>query len=273
MASSNSNSTHDLFKQPRALDSQVHRQLRYAPNQPYHFAAQQMFAPIVAGEAGMVAREYAIVFSDTPGSLPLALLGTSQGHNAYVRPSGHWMARYVPAHLRRYPFVMAEAAGAPQGEGASEISHIVVVDADAPHLSADAGDRLFTDMGEPTETLLKVQRVLAMLERDNVRTLAMVAQLEAAGLLVPQLITVAKKQGQHVGLQGLRVVDAARLAALEPQALADLQRSGALELVYAHRLSLANLQDGVLCEAQEAVQLIGSSSGSISFEGIDWSKF
>lgn len=271
-SSTNSNSTLDLFKQPKALDSQAHRQLRYAPNQPYHFAAQQMFAPIVAGEASMVAREYAIVFSDTPGSLPLALLGASKGHNAYVRPSGHWMARYVPAHLRRYPFVMAEAAAAPQGEGASEISHIVVVDADAPHLSADEGDRLFNDAGEPSEALLKVQRVLLMMERDNLRTLAMVAQLEAAGLLVPQQVTVAKKQGQHIGLQGLRVVDAERLAALEPQALADLQRSGALELVYAHRLSLANLQDGVLCEVQEAEPL-GGSSGSISFEGIDWSKF
>ena len=38
----------------------------------------------------------------------------------------------------------------PQGEGASEISHIVVVDADAPHLSADEGDRLFNDAGEPS---------------------------------------------------------------------------------------------------------------------------
>ena len=206
--------------------------------------------------------------------LALASFGglIGQGFANAPSPSGHWMARYVPAHLRRYPFVMAEAAAAPQGEGASEISHIVVVDADAPHLSADEGDRLFNDAGEPSEALLKVQRVLLMMERDNLRTLAMVAQLEAAGLLVPQQVTVAKKQGQHIGLQGLRVVDAERLAALEPQALADLQRSGALELVYAHRLSLANLQDGVLCEAQEAEPL-GGSSGSISFEGIDWSKF
>lgn len=43
--------------------------------------------------------------------------------------------------------------------------------------------------------------------------------------------------------------------------------------MYAHLLSLANLQDGVLCEAQESVQLISGGSGSISFEGIDWSKF
>ena len=266
-----SNNALNLFKQPKALDSQAHRHLRYAPNQPYHFASQQMFSPIVAGEAAMVAREYAIVFSDIPGSLPLALLGASQGINAYVRPSGHWTARYVPAHVRRYPFVMAESVAETQGEGASKINHIVVVDADASHLSADEGDRLFNDAGEPTEALLKVQRVLLMMEQENQRTLAMVAQLEKAGLLVPQQITIAKKAGSHVGLQGLRVVDMARLLSLEPQALAELQRTGALQLAYAHQLSLTNVQDGVLCEVQQAE--VTGSSGSISFEGIDWSKF
>ena len=269
-------STLNLFKQPKALDSQAHRQLRYVPNQPYHFAAQQMFAPIVAGESAMVAREYAIVFSDTSGSLPMALLGTAEGRNGYVRASGHWTARYVPAHLRRYPFVMAESAPAatPQGEGASEISHIVVVDADAPHLSADEGDRLFNDAGEPSEVLQHMQRVLLMMERDSQRTLAMVAQLEELDLLVPQQVTIVKKQGQSLGLQGLRVVDMARLSGLEPQNLVALQRSGALELAYAHQLSLTNLQDGVLCEAPDATPLENSTStGSISFEGIDWSKF
>lgn len=263
----------DLFKQPRALDSAAHRQLRYDPNQPYQFAAQQLFAPMVASEASMVAREYAIVFSDTSGSLPLVLLGRARGNNAYVRDSGHWMARYVPAHFRRYPFVMAEAAapGAAAAEGASAIEHIVMMDADAPHLSHDRGERLFTDDGQPTAMLQKVQHVLAMMDRDSQRTLLLMAQLEDAALLVPQVVVVASKQGDPVGLQGLRVVDFERLNNMDPQALSALQHSGALELVYAHRLSLSNLQDGVLIDNE--MEAPSNSSGSISFEGIDWSKF
>lgn len=267
-----SDSSLDLFQQPRALDSVAHRGLRYTPSQPYHFAAQQLFAPIVSSEAELVAREYAIVFSDQSGSLPLALLGRARGHNAYVRDSGHWMARYVPGHFRRYPFVMAEAAsGAAEGEGASAIEHIVVIDADAPHLSADQGERLFTDDGQPTAVLQNVQRVLLMMERDNQRTLGLVAQLEAAQLLVERQVVVASKHGQPVGLQGLRVVDFERLNALDDASLAILQRSGALALAYAHRVSLANLQDSVLVDNEATVP--STSSGSISFEGIDWSKF
>lgn len=263
----------DLFKQPRALDSAAHRLLRYAPSQPYHFAAQQLFAPIVSGEADMVAREYAIVFSDQSGSLPLALLGRARGSNAYVRDSGHWMARYVPAHFRRYPFVMAEATapGAAEGEGASAIEHIVVIDADAPHLGPDQGERLFTDEGQPTQVLQNVQRVLLIMEHDSQHTLGLVAQLEAAQLLVERQVVVASKHGQPVGLTGLRVVDFERLDALDDATLAALQRSGALDLIYAHRVSLANLQDSVLVDNEATVP--STSSGSISFEGIDWSKF
>lgn len=261
----------DLFKQPRALDTVAHRQLRYAASQPYHFAAQQLFAPIVSGEADMVAREYAIVFSDQPGSLPLALLGRSRGNNAYVRDSGHWMARYVPAHFRRYPFVMAESARAADAEGGAGVEHIVVIDADAPHLGPEQGERLFNDDGQPTAVLQNVQRVLVMMEKDSQHTLELVAQLEEAQLLTDSQVIVASKLGQPVGLTGLRTVNFERLAELDPQTIVNLQRSGALALAYAHRVSLANLQDSVLVDNEAAAP--STSSGSISFEGIDWSKF
>ena len=262
----------DLFKQPRALDSVAHRALRYDPAQPYHFAAQQLFAPIISGEASMVAREYAIVFSDQPGSLPMALLGRARGSNAYVRESGHWMARYVPAHFRRYPFVMAESAkqGEP-AEGEAALEHIVVIDADSPHLSPDRGEALFTEEGQPSGVLENVQRVLMAIEHDSQRTLKLMAELEEAQLLVERQVIVGSKLGQPVGLQGLRVVDFDRLDALDPQVIANLQRSGALALVYAHRVSLANLNDSVLVDSE--AEAPSTSSGSISFDGIDWSKF
>ncbi len=257
----------DLFKQPRALDSVAHRELRYDPSQPYHFAAQQLFAPIVSGEVDLVAREYAIVFSDQPNSLPLALLGRARGNNAYVRESGHWIARYVPAHFRRYPFVLAES----QSSGSDAVEHVVVIDADAPHLSPERGDRLFNTDGQPSEVLQNVQRVLVAIEHDSARTLQLVAELETAGLLAESQVVVASKHGQPVGLQGLRVVDFSRLNALDPQTIANLQRSGALALVHAHRLSLTNLQSGPLVDNE--ANATSNSSGSISFDGIDWSKF
>ena len=282
-----------LFKQPKPLDSQAHRSLRLQARQPYHFAAQQSLVPVMASEMAQVAREYAVVFSDVVGSLPLALLGARQGHNAYVRPSGHWAARYVPAHVRRYPFVLAESApaNAPKGTngtngaGAADTAgtRLVMVDADAPHLVSEGGLPLFETGGKPSQVLQQVQNVLMMLERESLRTLQLMAEVEAAGLLIERMIPLQPKTGAPLGLNGLRVVDEERLAALDPATLHALQKSGALRLVYAHLMSMANLLDGPLVEGLAAEadakaangggSATGGSSGSISFDGIDWSKF
>ena len=263
--------TLELFKSPQALDSAAHRQLRFAPNQPYHYAAKQLFAPFTISEAGMIAREYVVVFSDQSGSLPMALLGRARGSNSFVRSSGHWVARYVPAHIRRYPFVMAERPATPGSEDATLAEKIVMFDSEAAHLGNDAGDRLFDDEGMPTAVLRNVMGVLAAMDQDSQNTLAVVAQMDAMGLLVARQVVVGSKRGEPTGLTGLRVVDFERLNALSPEQLAQLRDSGALNLIYAHQVSLANLRDGVLVETEAAAP--SNSSGSISFDGIDWSKF
>lgn len=270
------NNVLEMFKKPRALDSVAHRELRFAPNQPYDFAAGQMLAPITFTEASLIAREYVIVFSDQMGSLPLALLGRAQGRNAYVRFSGHWTARYVPAHIRRYPFLMAEGPlGAPAADGeptaSNQVEKFILFDTEAAHVGNVKGERLLDDQGQATPVLKNVVEALTAMENDSVHTLQVISQLETQGLLVPRQINIGSKYGKPVGLTGLRVIDFERLATLEPQALADLQRSGALELAYAHRLSLTNLRESVLTDNEPEAP--SNSSGSINFEGIDWSKF
>ena len=261
----------DLFQKPLSLDSAAHRQLRFSPSQPYHFAAKQLFAPITLSEVNMIAREYALVFSDVVGSLPMALLGRARGANSYVRSSGHWTARYVPAHIRRYPFVMAERPAQPGVEGATEAEKIVMFDEQAPHVHAQTGARLFDDEGGATDALRNVMQVLVAMDKDSHNTQRVMAQLEELGLLVAKQIVVASKQGQAVGLQGLRVIDTERFEALSGDQLAQLRQTGALNLIYAHQTSLANLMDGVLVDTEANVP--SNSAGSISFDGIDWSKF
>lgn len=263
------NTSLDLFKTPKALDSMAHRELRFSPSQPYHFAAQQLFAPITLSEASMIAREYAIVFSDQLGSLPMALLGRARGQNLYVRASGHWAARYVPAHIRRYPFVMAEGPLNPETPEKAE--KFIMFDTEAPHLAQAAGARLLDDEGKPTDALKSVVQVLGAMEKDNVYTLQAMSQLEDMKLLVARQINIPSQHGQPVGLTGLRVIDMERFHALAPEQLAALRDTGALGLIYAHEASLSNLRDSVLTQSDAAAP--STSSGSISFEGIDWSKF
>jgi hypothetical protein len=258
-----------MFKNLKPLQRAVHRALRFAPVQPYHFAAQEVQVPIMAGEAAMIAREYVIAFSLQDQAPPLAVVGVRQGANAYVRPSGHWVARYVPAHVRRYPFILAEGPS-PQGNGASERQFTMMIVADAPHLGESAGELLFNSEGEPAPVLQKVREVLISMQRDTSRTLQLMQQIEVADLLIERDLKVRTRAGAVFNLKGLRVIDSEKFAALSAETLHDLHRSGALQLIQAHLISLSNLRDSPLIEGGPAVA--APSSDAISFEGIDWSR-
>lgn len=270
-----------MFKNLAVLNTQQHRQLRFTPSQPYHFADSEMLIPIVASEAFVVAREYTIVFSLAGQTNVYALTGVDQGVNAYVAPSGHWLGRYVPAHVRRYPFILSEA---PNGNGNGERHFVMQFDQDAPHMNLPDGAPLFTDEGEAAPMLQQVQEILLNLQKDFDYTQTLVAQLDAAGVLVEDGLRVQPKQAddKQTVLQGFRLVDVKALGQLEADKLAQLRDSGALALAYAHLLSLTNLRDGVLTapkgshaaaalEARRTAHL-NDGEGSISFEGVDWTK-
>jgi hypothetical protein len=143
-------------------------------------------------------------------------------------------------------------------------------DADAPHLGESTGERLFTPAGEPTPTLQNVQKILVHLQRDLQRTLRLMAQIQAADLLIERTLKVQSRSGAPFGLKGLRVIDTKKLAALSPETVYQLHRSGALTLIHAHLLSLSNLRDSPLVHSEAPT--IAPSTDTLNFEGIDWSR-
>ncbi|MGM0984663.1 MAG: SapC family protein [Pseudomonadota bacterium] len=233
-----------MFNNPVSLNPETHRHLRYDGNQSYGFAADLMLTPVVSGEIKQVAREYVIVFSTGEKPLPQALLGTERGINAYVGDNPKWWARYVPAHLRRYPFILSAPSSAKDGEQ----RFTVMFDDDAPHLGEIDGEPLFDQDGGPTPVLESIQHALSTLQTDFERTAKLVRQLEEHGLLVDQPIKVTPPSGEPRGLKGFRVVDEEKLNSLGGDSLKTLYNSGALKLVFAHLISLSNLRDGVLAK-------------------------
>mgnify|MGYP003643654202 CR=1 FL=1 len=239
-----------MFKQPEALNVERHASLGLADQPNYSHAAEEMLTPVFSGEAWQVAREYTLVFPNEVG-LPLAILGYQQGVNAYLGNNGSWWGRYVPAHIRRYPFIAA-----PQQTDGDQQQFTVMIDASAPQLLEDAGQPLFED-GKPSKLLHEVQRVLANLQKDTQRTHQLVKQIDEAGLLVKQSLHIKVKEGEDKGLQGFRVIDREAFRQCDGETLSALNKSGALGLIQAHFCSLTNLQDGLL--AKKAAGKIGQT--------------
>lgn len=247
-----------MFKHLIPLNAATHRDVRFAPDLNPQTVAALMTCPIVASEAAMACREYPIVFPKANNALPMVLLGVEQGHNRYLDGTGRWISRYIPAHIRRYPFMLAEPKKA--ATNGAEKSLIVMVDKQAVSESTNKGLRLFNDDGTPNDTLRKVESTLLNLHRDSLRTMAMVNAIDAAGLLVERVLKVKEKHAtKPFGLSGMRIIDTAKLRECSPETLHSLARSGALLLIYTHIISQANLIDGPLIERERATSTVGTS--------------
>lgn len=280
-----------MFQKLEVLSRSRHSHLRLSAQRGFAYAASQWLVPLVHHEVPMIAREIPVVFSGGEGAMPMALLGAGPGSNLHVTDKGQWVGRYIPAHIRRYPFILGELPAAPQASQAlaaggvevKGVQHVVQFAADAPHLAAAEGVQLVTEAGA-TPALQKIMDVLRVLQQDFGRTRAMVRQLDELSVLAVQRITVAPQKSAPVEIKGLRLVDAKAFAALGGAALKSLRDTGALALVHAHFLSLTNLRDGLIgmerssggaSEGAKPVVKAGMlpADTDLNFDDIDWSKF
>ena len=72
----------------------------------YDFARDTAIVPLIVTELFTAASTYPIVFITEPVPSVLAVLGLRQAQNLFVSGDGSkWDAPYVPAYVRRYPFV------------------------------------------------------------------------------------------------------------------------------------------------------------------------
>lgn len=221
-----------FYERVVALNDQAHRDLRVKPLTRFQFARRANSVPILAAEFADCAREYAIVFArGAEGTVPAVLLGLREQENLFVNAEGVWDARYVPAFVRRYPFVPGKDA---------EGQLLVCIDEAAPCFDRSEGESLFAE-GKPTRQLEHAMNFLRDFQNGAQATETVARRIDELGLLRDADSVAQLNDGSRFRLGGLRVVDEARLRALDAATVNELFASGALGLIYAHLLSLGNL--------------------------------
>lgn len=231
-----------MFKQTVALKHDEHADLKILETNNYAYAREILLAPIVVSEIADVAREFPIVFPINEAKLPCALMGLETGRNAYVDAQGQWQANYIPAHIRRYPFILAHMENLDDGD----TRYMIAFDPDAPQLNASNGHAVFAPDGALSGHMQRRMKLLEEIQRAMPVTRRMVEALDAAGLLVERVITLSRDGKPVHQIKGMRAVDEARLNAMSHEDFAQLRDQGALPLIYAHLLSWANLRQGPL---------------------------
>jgi hypothetical protein len=200
----------------------------------YAFAAKVNSLPLMAVEMPLASMEHCIVFAgDAQAVMPAVVVGLREHENLYLAPDGSWQAKYVPAFLRRYPFVFSASA---DGN-----TFTLCIDEAFPGLNQESrGARLFGEDGKPSAYVDNVLKFLQDYQAQFRLTQAFCEKLKRLDLLEPMQAQVTMPSGQRAALTGFMAVSRERLKKLSGDALADLARTDELELIYLHLNSLRN---------------------------------
>lgn len=226
-----------FYRKVVALNSDVHRNLKLSPNDiTFEFACDTTAVLLAAVEFAEAGREYPIVFvRGSEGKIrPVALLGVREGENLFVDKNGKWDALYVPAFVRRYPFVMAEGANSGQ--------LVVCIDEACPALNVDHGELLINAEGKLESRMNDVMQFLQNFQQEFSRTELLANQLDEQGLFVQQGARFDTVAGETFQLNDFYLIDEVKLGQLSDDKLPALFRSGALGMAYLHLASLGNMR-------------------------------
>ncbi|MBM7063199.1 SapC family protein [Pseudomonas sp. UL073] len=222
-----------LYKEIKALNRDEHKTLKLKPAADCAFAAHTHLVPLAGLEFFQAARHYPIIFIGQGEQLmPIALLGLAEGQNTFLDATLQWQANtYVPAFVRRYPFVMAQ-------DGSENFT--VCFDAAYSGWNEEEGRELFGAEGENSAYLNEMIQFLQNFTREMERTRELVSTLNTLELLTPRTLQLTHPSGESFVLRDFQAVDEAKFAALSDEQVLSLHKSGFLGWIYAHLMSLGN---------------------------------
>ncbi len=225
-----------FYVSPEPLNREQHAKLALVHNdKPYSFASAGTAVPLTVTEFAPAALSFPVIFAGEE-RVPLAVMGLNQGENLFVHEDGSFtVGGYVPAYIRRYPFVLAADE--------TQDRLIVCIDKGSSLLSETGQTPLFDEKGEPTEYTQNCIKFCDDFEVERRRTDSFVQLLKDNDLfeLKTAVFTptdAAGNPGEPQTVAEYYGVSEDKLNALPIEKLKELQTSGALAQIYAHLVSL-----------------------------------
>lgn len=216
------------------ISRQRHATSFLEPATHFGFSRDINSVPLTAVEFPMAVRDYPIVFAGNPGEItPAVILGLRGDQNLFLTPDLTWAVKYVPAFIRRYPFIFSRV----------DDRFLLCVDEEYEGFNSDGrGQPFFTPEGETAPFVATVMAFLQEYQNQFQRTQTFCSRIERLGLLEPMQAQVVSDGGETTLLSGFLAVSRAKLKALPADKLAELAGTDELELLYLHMQSLNNFE-------------------------------
>ena len=233
-----------MYQKPEVLDKVTHAKLRYTPQSGYAFTRKLATVPLAADEIDLAAVHYPTLFTAEGEPALLAVLGLA-GQNVYLDADDRWTAEYIPAFVRRYPFVLANSNESDSGR------FFLAIDVAAPHFQKEEGEPLIAESGELGAPSTNALAFLKVFQEGLLTTQAVLKQFESASVLVEKTLTIQDGKATRM-IGGFRVIDADKVKALPDEILARWARNGMLALIHGHWASLRHLKKVAVASGRPA---------------------
>lgn len=223
-----------LYKELVPLTKEQHRGLKLDRDEkPLGFTAGVNAVPALVEEFFVAARELPVVFVPEGDTInAVFLLGLRPNSNSFLSDEGLWTASYIPAYIRRYPFMLGEVPGR---------EPILCFDPAFKGFNEAKGEALFGADGEPTEFLRDALDFAANFRVAAERTTSFVSKLKSFDLFRTVSLDVKSPKLGDVKIDGVLIVDEEKLRKLSDSQTLDLAKSGALRQIHAHLFSLSTV--------------------------------
>lgn len=225
-----------FYQNPEPITPEHHGKLGIKRvDHPYAFVSGSHIVPITVTEFAPAGLSYPVIFLGEETKTPLAVMGLRPGDNLYVNEVGDFRPdAYVPAFVRRYPFVYANEQDSDR--------MILCIDRGAAFVGEDYDVAFFED-GKPSEYTNQAMQFCNDFETERQRTTSFMALLDELDLLDRREASFTPRNpdgssGQPQKIADYWAVSEEKLAKLNSKKLTELRDNGALGQIYAHMNSL-----------------------------------
>lgn len=211
------------------LNANEHGNLHLAGNNRYAFAKNTNCVPVVLPEFSSLLPFYPVVFTNGCNPMPVTIVGIRNDENLFVDATGNWRSdTYIPAYVRRYPFILTRVA---------DRNYVLGAELDFDFLG-NTGEDLFVDE-KPADAAKRAFRFCMEYQRAWEDTKNFCKEVYDAGLLSEKVCNIKTKSGASLKLTGFSAVDEDKLATLDNRTANDWRKRNLLKYLYLHISSLS----------------------------------
>jgi len=205
---------------------------------PYPNLEKMISVPLGIAEFYEACKDYPILFTKNQEGdwLAIALLGFND-KNVYLDENRRFKkGKYIPAFLRRYPFVLV------QNEGQEGFSLGIEEEALEELNASNQHRALFKDDKTPSDLTKNTLDFLVRFQGELQACNALLKEFETWELLVAQSANVLDEEGKTHTLNGFFTINEEKLNHLSEKKKLDMCKKGATPFMTAHLISLSNIR-------------------------------